>query len=287
MAEKVVTQQESIELRHATGADVRTRGEWAQEVSALARRRFLLLVRDRLNLIFSTVQSAIWLIFFGTAVGRALDRELLGTSDYVDFMLAGVIAFTIVGNAVSGAMPMLWDKETGYLDKLLGMPIARSSLIVSQFVFQFALGSTQVLLILVAGVAIDVDIEAGVLGGIAILAVAGLLSMALTALFTALAYRVPTHGTFFPIAGFISVPLMFMSTAFVPIEAMPAWMTHVARLNPVSYAIDAMRALVLEGWDSAIARSLAVLMLFAAASLALATAEFRRHTGQRIQNTPR
>ena len=279
--------QEAVAVVEATVAWRVRRGEWAHEVLALARRWFLQLIRDRLNLAFTVTQPAIWLVFFGAAVGRAIDRDLIGTSYYVGFMLPGINAFTVVSNTVSGATPMLWDKETGYLDKLLGMPIARSSLIVSQFVFQFALGSTQVLLILVAGVAIDVDIEAGVLGGIAILAVAGLLSMALTALFTALAYRVPTHGTFFPIAGFISVPLMFMSTAFVPIEAMPAWMTYVARLNPVSYAIDGMRALVLEGWDSAIARSLAVLMLFAAASLALATAEFRRHTGQRIQNTPR
>ncbi len=283
MAGKAMTQQQSIELRDTIEAPVRTRGEWTQEVWALARRWFLQLLRDRLNLLFTITQPAIWLVFFGTAVGRAIDKDLLGTSNYIGFMLAGVIAFTVVTNTVSGAMPMLWDKETGYLDKLLGMPIARSSLIVSRFVFQFALGTAQVLLVFVAAVAVAVDIEAGALGGVVILAVAGLLSMALTALFTALAYRVPTHGTFFAIAGFITLPLVFMSTAFVPIEAMPPWMALVARLNPLTYAIDAIRDLVLEGWDGGIWRSLAVLMVFAAGSLALATAEFRRHTGQRIQ----
>jgi len=222
-------------------------------------------------------------VFFGTAVGRAIDSDVIGTTDYVGFMLAGVIAFTVVTNTVSGAMPMLWDKETGYLDKLLAMPIARSSLIVSRFLFQFALGSTQVLLVFLVAVAISVDIAAGVVGAITILAVAGLLSMAMTAVFTALAYRVPTHGTFFAVTGFISLPLVFMSNAFVPIGAMPTWMGLVARLNPLTYAIEAIRMLVLWGWNGRVGRALALLALFAGASLALATLEFNRHTGQRVR----
>jgi glycosyltransferase involved in cell wall biosynthesis len=102
------------------------RGEWIQEVLALSRRWYLQLIRDRLNLVFSLTQPAIWLAFFGSAVGRAIDRDVIGTPNYIGFMLPGVIAFTVVTNAVSGAMPLLWDKEVGYLDKILAMPIARS-----------------------------------------------------------------------------------------------------------------------------------------------------------------
>ena len=257
------------------------RSEWLQEVLALSRRWYLQLIRDRLNLVFSLTQPAIWLAFFGSAMGRAIDTEAIGTSDYVGFMLAGVIAFTVVTNAISGAMPLLWDKEVGYLDKILAMPIARSSLIVSRFVFQFGLGMAQVALVFVVAVAISVDVASGPLGAIAILAVAGLLSMSLTALFMALAYRVPTHGTFFAVAGFITLPLVFLSNAFVPIDVMPSWMGIVARLNPLTYAIEAMRVLVLEGWDVDVISGLGALALFAAGSLALATFEFIRHTGER------
>jgi ABC-2 type transport system permease protein len=257
------------------------RGEWAREVGALFRRWYLQLIRDRLNLVFSLTQPAIWLAFFGSAMGRAIDPRVIGTSDYVGFMLAGVIAFTVVTNTVSGAMPLLWDKEVGYLDKLLAMPIARSSLIVSRFLFQFALGSAQVFLVFVVAVASSVNVASGSLGAIGILAVAGLLSMSFTALFMALAYRAPTHGTFFAVAGFITLPLVFLSNAFVPIEAMPAWMQVIARLNPLSYAIEAMRILVLEGWAVDVVRAAGVLLAFAVGSLALATFEFVRHTGER------
>ncbi len=257
--------------------------EWRGEVTALTRRWFLQLVRERLNLLLSITQPAIWLLFFGSALGRAIDRDAIGTSNYVGFMLAGVIAFTVVTNTVTGAMPLLWDKETGYLDKLLSMPIARSSLIVSRFLFQFALGTAQVLLVFLVAVATAVDVASGPVGAIVILAAAGLLSMALTALSTALAYRVPSHGTFFAIMGFVTLPLVFLSNAFVPLDSMPPWMAIVARLNPLTYAIEAMRILVLDGWDGSVVRALAVLGLFAVASLAVGAYEFRRHTGERVR----
>ena len=267
----------------AVGDDRATEARpWAQEVAALARRWFIQLSRDRLNLIFSVCQPALWLVFFGSGIERAVDPQVIGTSNYIGFMLPGVIALTVVTNAVSGAMPMLWDKETGYLDKLLSMPIARSSLIVSRFLFQFALGCAQVVLVFVVAVVIGAGIVAGPLGALAILGVAGVLSMASTAIFMGLAYRVPTHGTFFAITGFVTLPLVFMSNAFVPVDAMPAWMAAVARLNPLTYAIEAMRILVLDGWRVGVATSLGVLILFAAACLTAGTYEFRRHTGQRV-----
>jgi ABC-2 type transport system permease protein len=279
MADQVLEQETVIA---GVDAGSRTsRAEWVQEVLALFRRWYLQLVRDRLNLAFSLTQPAIWLAFFGSAMGRAIDPRVIGTSNYVGFMLAGIIAFTVVTNTVSGAMPLLWDKEVGYLDKLLAMPIARSSLIVSRFLFQFALGTAQVVLVFLVAVAVSVDVASGPLGAIGILALAGLLSMSLTALFMALAYRVPTHGTFFAVAGFITLPLVFLSNAFVPIEAMPPWMQVIARLNPLTYAIEAMRTLVLDGWAFDVVRALGVLTVFALGSLALATYEFVRHTGER------
>ncbi|MQA99983.1 MAG: ABC transporter [Actinobacteria bacterium] len=273
--------------RREMGDDVTTwtdaRRGWVQEVMALARRWYLQLIRDRLNLAFSLTQPAIWLAFFGSAVGRAIDSEVIGTSDYIGFMLPGVIAFTVVTNAMTGAMPLLWDKEVGYLDKLLAKPIARSSLIVSRFVFQFGLGTAQVILVFAMAVAITVEVASGPLGALAILAIAGLLSMSFTALFMALAYRVPTHGTFFAVSGFVSLPLVFLSNAFVPTDAMPDWMRWIAQLNPLTYAIEAMRNLVLDGWSGDVAGALLVLALFAAGSLALATYEFVRHTGERVR----
>jgi ABC-2 type transport system permease protein len=241
-----------------------------------------MLIRERLNLVFTILQPAIWLLFFGSAVGRAVDEDVIGTSDYVAFMLPGIIAFTVVGNGVSGAMPLMWDKEQGYLDKLMSMPIARSSVIVSRFVFQLGLASAQTVLVVLVALAMGVEIAAGPLGVVAMLVAAGLLTMALTSLFVALAYYVPGHGTFFAITGFVTMPLLFMSNAFVPLDAMPAWMEVIARANPLTYAIESMRLLVIDGWEAGVAGSLAVLAVAAVACLGIGTQQFARQTGERV-----
>lgn len=255
---------------------------WAQEILALTRRWFILLIRERLNLVFTLIQPAIWLVFFGSAMGRAVNHKVIGTSDYLGFVLPGIIAFTIVGSGVSGAMLLLWDKETGYLDKLMSMPIARSSVIVSRFVYQLALGSAQVILVLMMAAVMGVHYASGVAGVVLILAVAGILTLAIVAAFAALAYAVPHHGTFFAITGFVTLPVLFISNAFVPLAAMPAWMGVIARLNPLTYAIEAIRILVLQGWTGGLFSSLIVLTLFSLACLAFGTDQFRRQTHERV-----
>jgi ABC-2 type transport system permease protein len=275
--------QERAAARQGRRASAEARGRWAQEVMALARRWWIELLRERLNLVLSIAQPAIWLVFFGAGVERAIDAEVIGTDDYVGFMLAGIVTFTIVGNGISGAMPLLWDKETGYLDRLMSMPIARSTVIVSRFVFQVAQQSAQILLVVLVALLLGVRIAAGPLGLLVILVAAALLTMSVTAAFSALAYAVPQHGTFFAVAGFVTLPLLFMSNAFVPLDAMPGWMAVVARLNPLTYAIEAMRTLVIRGWAGGIAWSLAVLALVAVLCLALGVQQFRRQTGERVQ----
>jgi ABC-2 type transport system permease protein len=275
--------QEQAPTGQAGRTRATARSHWAQEVMALARRWWIELLRERLNLVLSLAQPAIWLVFFGAGVERAIDATVIGTDDYIGFMLAGIVTFTIVGNGVSGAMPLLWDKETGYLDRLMSMPIARSSVIVSRFVFQVAQQSAQIVLVVLVALVLGVRIAAGPLGLLVILVAAALLTMSVTAAFSALAYAVPQHGTFFAIAGFVSLPLLFMSNAFVPLDAMPGWMEAVARLNPLTYAIEAMRTLVIDGWEPGVGTSLAVLALVAAVCLAAGTQQFRKQTGERVQ----
>ncbi len=256
--------------------------EWMQEVSALTRRWYIQTIRERMNLVFSVAQPAIWLVFFGGAVGRAIDEAAVGTTDYLGFVLPGIFAFTIVGNGVAGAMPLLWDKETGYLDKLMSMPIARSSVIVSRFLFQLALASAQIIVVLFVGLLMGVNVAAGLPGVLVILLVAGFLTMAVASALAALVYRVPGHGTFFAITGFVMLPLLFLSNAFVPLDVMPTWMAVLARVNPMTYAIEAMRILVLEGWHAGLLAALGGSAAFAAVCLGLGTHEFRRQTGQRL-----
>jgi ABC-2 type transport system permease protein len=257
-------------------------GDWLQEVTALAKRWFIELGQEKLNLIFSVAQPAIWLVFFGTGIGRAVDKDVIGTTDYTGFTLPGIVAFTVVGGGVAAAKPVMWDKESGYLDKLMSMPISRSSIIVSRFVYQFVLATAQVSALVVVAIIGGVSFEAGPAAILVIIVTAGLLSLAVTASFSALAYWVPGHGTFFAIAGFVTMPLLFISNAFVPLETLPRWMEITARLNPLTYAIEAMRIPIVEGWDADILVALAVLLFAGLVCLALGAQQFNKQTGDRV-----
>jgi ABC-2 type transport system permease protein len=68
----------------------------------------------------------------------------------------------------------------------------------------------------------------------------------------AMAFSVKSHGDFFSVLGFLSLPMIFLSSALVPLAAMPTWMSFLARFNPMTWAIDAVRPLILSGWSEAL-----------------------------------
>jgi ABC-2 type transport system permease protein len=93
---------------------------------------------------------------------------------------------------------------------------------------------------------------------------------------------VRSHGDFFSVLGFLSLPMIFLSSALVPLHAMPGWMGWLARFNPMTWTIDAVRPLILSGWAEALPKVgiLVVLMLaFDALCLYGGVRAFRRALG--------
>lgn len=250
----------------------------SQEVQALTRHWFVMLRRDRLSVALSIAQPALWMVFFGSAIGRTVDLSVIGVQDYLSFTLPGVIVFTIVGNGVAGALPLLWDKETGYLDKLMTLPVARSSILVSRILAQIAVGTAQVVTIMLIATLLGAYI--GFAGVAAILVVTALLTVAATSAALALAYALAAHETFFAVTGFVTIPLTFLSTAFVPASAMGPWMATLVTINPISSAVGAMRG-AMTGDGAATAAGLVVTATVAGICLAAAVAVYHRRTGER------
>src|SRR5947199_267380 len=104
----------------------------------------------------------------------------------------------------------------------------------------------------------------------------------LTAISMALAFSVKSHGDFFSMLGFLSLPMIFLSTALVPLAAMPKWMAVLAQLNPMTWAIDAVRPLILSGWAAALPKIgivVIVMTVFDSICLFGAARAFRRTLG--------
>jgi ABC-2 type transport system permease protein len=256
---------------------------YMQEIGALTMRWVRRLSREKFSMLFTLVQPMLfWLIFFGNLFQRATDTQVVQAPNYISFLAAGVVVMTVLNNGLAGGVDLLFDKENGFLERLMSTPIHRSSVILSRFIFVMAITCLQVLVILGVAALFGVRPATG-WGGIAvILLISILFGVGLTAISMAMAFSVKSHGDFFSVLGFLSLPMIFLSSALVPLVAMPGWMQALALFNPMTWAIDAVRPLILSGWAEALPRVgmvIAIMLLFDALCLYGSTRAFRRAMG--------
>jgi len=257
--------------------------EYWQEISALTMRWVKRLSREKFSMLFTLVQPMLfWLIFFGNLFQRAADVQVTQAPNYISFLAAGVVVMTVLNNGLAGGVDLLFDKENGFLERLMSTPIHRSSVILSRFIFVMTITSLQVLVILGVAFLFGVQPATGLLGVATILMIGMMFGVGLTAISMAMAFSVKSHGDFFSVLGFLSLPMIFLSSALVPLAAMPGWMGFLARFNPMTWAIDAVRPLILTNWADAlphVGMVVVVMIIFDALCLYGGAKAFRRAMG--------
>lgn len=257
--------------------------QYWQEVSALTMRWVRRLSREKFSMLFTLVQPMLfWLIFFGNLFQRAADTQVVQAPNYISFLAAGVVVMTVLNNGLAGGVDLLFDKENGFLERLMSTPIHRTSVIVSRFLFVMGITSMQVLVILGVAWLFGVRPATGLAGVAMILLIGMAFGVGLTAISMAMAFSVKSHGDFFSVLGFLSLPMIFLSSALVPLAAMPSWMGFMAQFNPMTWAIDAVRPLILSGWSEALPKIAVVavgMALFDALCLYGGAKAFRRAMG--------
>ncbi len=234
-------------------------------------------------MLFTLVQPMLfWLIFFGNLFQRAADQQVMQAPNYISFLAAGVVVMTVLNNGLAGGVDLLFDKENGFLERLMAAPIRRTSVVLSRFLFVTTITCLQVLVILGVAFLFGVRPATGVAGVAVILFIGMLFGVGLTAISMALAFSVKSHGDFFSMLGFLSLPMIFLSSALVPLSAMPGWMAVLAQVNPMTWAIDAVRPLILSGWAEALPKVgmvVAIMVVFDALCLYGSSRAFHRAMG--------
>jgi ABC-2 type transport system permease protein len=171
-----------------------------------------------------------------------------GEGSYLGYLAPGQVAFTAFMAVTWSAYGILIEYRSGYLDKLRANPIRRWSILAGEMVplfFQAALMSG---VLLAVSLLLGATIVTGLGGMLLILALAGGFGIAFSGVSFIPALVTKSEqatGTF----ALLVFPLVFMSTAYVPVPLMPAWMQVVNQWNPISYLIEAIRALMTTGYD--------------------------------------
>ena len=220
-------------------------GELAQETIALTKRLFIQLQRRPSTLIAGIIQPLMWLILFGALFQNA-PKGLFGNSiNYAQFIGAGVIVFTAFAGALNAGLPVMFDREFGFLNRLLVAPLAsRFSIVLASAIFMVTLSSIQTTVIVAAGAFLGAGLP-DALGLATIAAIVLLLVLGVTAISLGLSFSLPGHIELIAVIFVTNLPLLFASTALAPLSFMPTWLQYVASLNPLSYAIEPIRYLYL------------------------------------------
>jgi ABC-2 type transport system permease protein len=218
-----------------------TSSEFRQETTALTKRLFIQLVRRPTTLIAGILQPLMWLILFGALFRYAPEGFLGDGQTYIQFLAAGIIVFSAFSGALNSGLPVLFDREFGFLNRMLVAPlVSRFSIVLASAIFIITTSIIQTLVIIGASAVMGAGLpSASGLGVVALVLM--LLVLGFTMISLGLAFAMPGHQELLAFIFLVNLPLMFSSTALAPVAFMPTWLKWVACLNPLSFAIEPIR----------------------------------------------
>jgi ABC-2 type transport system permease protein len=228
---------------------------------ALTKRDLKKWYTNPYQLLISLIQPAVWLGLFGKAVNfgsfisagggspaqqNAILLGIFGTTSYFSFLACGMLAFIILFTSAFSGMSVVFDRRFGFLNKALSTPVGRGTVVTAKVLQSVARSLIQSAIVLGIAVALGMDTSQitilGVLGSFVFLF---LMAMGLSSLFVMLALRSSNWQTQMAIINLLNLPLLFASNALFPTKLMPVWLQDVVKVNPVSYANDGVRQLLL------------------------------------------
>ncbi|MDD1719831.1 MAG: ABC transporter permease [Methanoregulaceae archaeon] len=198
-------------------------------------RDMLRWTRGKVAVISSLVMPATWLIFVGLALPTSF------TTNYLDFITPGILVLTMLTASFQAGSSLIFDKILGFLNKFLALPTPRESILLGKIFFSTARGLLQATVILVLAVLLG---AASWSAQVVILTyvLLGVFGILIASFATTIALHLGDHDSYAAVNAMISMPLFFTSSALMPYSVMPRWLATLASINPVSFAIDAIRA---------------------------------------------
>ncbi len=251
MSQTITPSQTQKSLAPNVLTDIRPEGNWfsdfSQETLAMTKRLFIQLQRRPSTLMAGIIQPFMWLILFGALFYNA-PQGLFGEDlNYAKFLSPGIIVFTAFSGALNAGLPVMFDREFGFLNRLLVAPLAsRYSIVAASTLYIITLSIIQTAVIIGASAMLGAGLPSiaglGAIALIVFLIVAGVTGLSL-----GLAFALPGHIELIAVIFVTNLPLLFASTALAPLSFMAGWLQVIASLNPLTYAIEPIRYIYLNG----------------------------------------
>lgn len=245
----------------------------------IAWRNLMNIRRNPQLLVFATVQPVIFVLMFRFVFGGAINTQSLGGVTYVDYLMPGIFVQTVVFGSLTTAVGLAGDLHLGIIERFKALPIARSAFLTGRTTADLVRNVFVVTLMMVIGFAVGWTVHSGVGGLIAAFLLILSFAYAMSWLFAFVGLSVSDAETAQAASFPILAPLVFASSAFIPVATMPGWLQPWAKNQPVSVVCNAARALTL-GLPAghATLKALAWIVGIVAVCAPLAVRKYRRVT---------
>ena len=240
---------------------------------ALWYREFKVFLREKSRVVGALVQPLMWLVIFGTGLGSILS---IGGVGYTTYIFPGILAMTVLFGSLFFGLYIIMDKRVDFLKEVLVAPLHRTTIFFGKVLGGATDGIVQVVILMLLG-ALFFGIHFTLYSVVVSVVIVLILMVAVISLGLIFGALMSSPEGFGLVVTFVIFPLFFLSGALFPVNKLPSWLYAFVAVNPVSYAVDALRTVIL-GINSSFGLPVdfAVIVSFAAVMVLIGTYAFQR-----------
>ena len=198
-------------------------------------------IRSKSRIVGSLGQPVLFLVSLGFGFGPIFQRA--GQGNYLEFLAPGIIGMSIIFTSIFSGIEIIWDRQFGFLKETLVAPVSRLEIMLGRTLGGATVATFQGIIVFCISLIAGFRPYNWALLPVALLVML-LISLLFTALGTLIASNLDDMQGFQLIMNFLVMPLFFLSGALFPLQGLPQALETVARLDPLSYGIDALRQLL-------------------------------------------
>lgn len=223
------------------------RSRLRNELLPLYRRSLRVLFRVPSAILPSLFIPVFFLVVNTAALGNISQLPVFEDANYISFFLPVALLLSVASAGSGSGLSLVQDIDAGYFDKLLLAPISRTSILLSRLMVDGTRAAMQAGIVLVVGLLIGGGVASGPVGALLLIVMAFAFGLAYAGISLTIALKTgspeATQASFI-----VFFPLVFLAPTFVPMEFLADWLQSVARFNPVTYVMEGLRALTVEGF---------------------------------------
>ena len=206
-------------------------------VYVIVARELKKFVREKSRLLSAIARPLLWLFIVGAGISRIVSRDT--GVPYTQFIFPGIIGMTILFSSIFSSISIIWDKEFGFMKEILVAPVSRFSIVVGKALSGTVVSTIQAVIILALFPVLGFQLS--ILQIISLIALCLIVSFCISSFGIVLATFYESYESFSVIMNFIVMPMFFLSGAMYPVKLLPEILRVIAKINPLTYGIDALK----------------------------------------------